>query len=1503
MTARRGAAGRPAGIGRRALVTLIALSLLGLAGVSGTVSGKTPAGAIDVRRDGLTAETAAPSCWSVKQSYADSPDGVYWLWTPKLIEPQQFYCDMTTDGGGWVLVGRGREGWSFPYWGQGSPSTVRSPVTGSAAFAPATLSTPTVDGLMNGGRMDALTDGIRLRRATNTTGTSWQEVRMRVKTFGTWSWAFGGGIPLSSIKFDTTTTTLSTSFYQTNTTSNTQVANDTRRVTTLPLSGHSFRAGFSFGSAVSTGSNSATSYLWEFANENSAIPFTQVFIRPTTTDADIAAAGVTHAPNSGLAGSTVRKMLDRTPVAQGWAVTGLTPGTAIPNMDDYVKTIAQIGNTIYLGGKFLQVQHGIGGPTFAQSYLAAFNVNTGEWISTFHPVINAPVWKIMASPDGTKLFVGGEFTSVNGLANTTAIAALDPATGAPVAATSWLAYVSRPTGSYDVRAMSIQGPWLYLGGNFTTISGGTGSNFVGPLTLSRLSRVRLTDGRPDWNWAPTLETAPMDIHASAQGDRLYAVGAFSVLNGATLNPNHQAIIDTVSGAAVPGLKPWVPSSAGTPDSSNAILEVGNHVYQGGSQHYLQSYARGDYSFERGFITQNTGGDYQALAVRDGILYGSCHCVTDYQYEDTTRFPTPQGYTRVDPINLIGAYDTTNNLEVVPEFHPTQIATDGDGPWALFFDSNGCMWAGGDLLRTGASAGSYYGGYEKFCGRDATAPSVPGNSRAALNGNDVTLTWNASTDNAATPIHYEILKDDPTFGTVVMGSTFERTFTDTNVVNPSRYFIRAVDDGGNRSATTAVLAVTPPPPAAATLLAHGATWSYRADGQDLGSTWRQPTFNSSSWATGPSQLGWGGKGEATVIPSGAITSYFVKHQNIVNPSQYETVTVRLKRDDGAVVYVNGVPIVRDNMPAGAISATTTASSFTSGADESTWFEHQVPASLFKAGDNTIAVEVHQADAANADAIFDLELVARDGTEASAPTAPTPKLDNVDFSSAALSWNASTDNAAVIGYLVRRNGIPVAFTDATSVLDPELSPSTSYTYQVTAIDSSGNASAPGSLAVTTTANNVITQSGATWSYRSTTTDPGTAWRQPGFDATSWAHGPSQLGWGNRGERTVVPSGTVTQYYLRHVTVTNADAVGQLTLRVKRDDGIAVYLNGTEILRDNLPAGALTAATFASSRVSSTDGVTWKTFTIPSGALVTGDNVIAAEVHQDSATDSRAVFDLELLTGSTDITAPTQAMTFPDNAGRYNSAGWSAGCSATTDLCGTAADHGSGLASVQMTIRRSNNNQYWTGSAWQTAPATITATGTTSWGVALPSTKLANGVTYTVTTWAVDQDGLTSPNMVRTFTYDTVGPTVAATAFKTANKNGAINRKSDTFAVTFNEALRPTSVPATATLTLSRSSGVTSYAISGLTNGLRSTGAAGYLGSSIGTRTVTFAGALVLSNSNKTVTFKVTGACTGSCSARIATKQSGAFQFVPAPTLRDVAGNAPAKTVITAASTVMF
>ena len=130
-----------------------------------------------------------------------------------------------------------------------------------------------------------------------------------------------------------------------------------------------------------------------------------------------------------------------------------------------------------------------------------------------------------------------------------------------------------------------------------------------------------------------------------------------------------------------------------------------------------------------------------------------------------------------------------------------------------------------------------------------------NVRTTVASNTVTLTWNAVTDNSGGSVQYEVLRDDPVLGTVVEGATYDRTWTDTNVAGTNRYFVRAVDPTGNRSATTTALTVAPPPPVLATLIPAGSTWSYRADGQNLGTVWRARTADTSGWPTGPSTTTW------------------------------------------------------------------------------------------------------------------------------------------------------------------------------------------------------------------------------------------------------------------------------------------------------------------------------------------------------------------------------------------------------------------------------------------------------------------------------------------------------------------------------------------------------------------------------------------------------------------------------------------------------------------------
>jgi len=83
-------------------------------------------------------------------------------------------------------------------------------------------------------------------------------------------------------------------------------------------------------------------------------------------------------------------------------------------------------------------------------------------------------------------------------------------------------------------------------------------------------------------------------------------------------------------------------------------------------------------------------------------------------------------------------------------------------------------------------------------------------------------------------------------------------------------------------------------------------------------WQSNGFNDASWSSGPAKLGYGDGDEATVVSYGPNAStkytstYFRKTINITNPAAYTNFTFRYRRDDGIVIYVNGVEVRRDNM---------------------------------------------------------------------------------------------------------------------------------------------------------------------------------------------------------------------------------------------------------------------------------------------------------------------------------------------------------------------------------------------------------------------------------------------------------------------------------------------------------------------------------------------------------------------------------------------------------------
>jgi methionine-rich copper-binding protein CopC len=223
----------------------------------------------------------------------------------------------------------------------------------------------------------------------------------------------------------------------------------------------------------------------------------------------------------------------------------------------------------------------------------------------------------------------------------------------------------------------------------------------------------------------------------------------------------------------------------------------------------------------------------------------------------------------------------------------------------------------------------------------------------------------------------------------------------------------------------------------TIINYNSTWKYLDNGSNQGTAWRATSFNDASWASGPAQLGYGDGDEATVVSYGSnankkyITTYFRKSVTVADASVFNSFTLNVKRDDGAVVYINGVERFRTNMPAGTISYTTKAS--TDAADDGNIAQTiSLPAGTLITGTNVIAVEVHQRAANNNDLSFDLQLTGIGDT--SPPTvstySPADNATNVASTSNLVLVFNETVQKGIGNILVKEGGVITQTIDASS-----------------------------------------------------------------------------------------------------------------------------------------------------------------------------------------------------------------------------------------------------------------------------------------------------------------------------------------------------------------------------------------------------------------------------------------------------------------------------------------
>lgn len=890
-------------------------------------------------RDGKSPETAAGSCWDIKKKNPNSADGAYWLLTPDMSAPEQFFCDQTTDGGGWVLIGKGRDGWDRYPDGQRNPANLLTRSRTPEDFPVTQLSTEKIDKLLAGTAVNKLSNGMRIVRATNSSGTKWQTMNLIPERMTTWSWS------LASDHRPTFRFGNSGSWYQTRSMDQRFGLDSGWQSLDLTESRErKYNLGFAFGSSASGGSTNATDFLWS-ATGNMPLPYTEVYLRPEISSED---PRFERIADEGMAASQEQPMASNFASPTTWGVTGNLNGRTSEG-NSPAQAFAEIGDTIYVAGNFTNAEERRSGTVVPRTGVAAFDKTTGELRTQFKVDLDNQAKALLAMPNG-KLLIGGDFRTANGKPHSGTVL-VDPITGA-VDPTWNMQIINRLSGGVvSVKSLALGGNHVYVGGNFTHF---TTDNKV--FDYARAAGRLNLNGTADRSWNPEFNGTVVDVDTDETGSRFYAAGYFTTSGKTTVKK--AAVIDTAPGAKVDTSLNFKGSYFNEAETyQQAVDESGGLLFFGGAQHSLFGYDTSSLQRVSGSVTKTRGGDIQAIASDGQVTYAGCHC-SQNTYENAYTFPNlnPE-WTRSDNIQWVGAWDTATGKQL-GRFSPYKLKSNNAGAWGLFVASDGALWAGGDFTGSYTSIDSlqWNGGFVRFPAKDVTPPAAPTNLvSAGTTEESVGLSWTAA-ENAAS---YEILRDDRVIATV--------TTPNARVAHggENRFFVRAVDKAGNYSATTPVI-VAPTSQEAAknptVLIAPNAQWQYSYNNGVPDEKWNQPGATRAKWSEGNAPIGYGASEYQTKITPPAasrpITTWFAKDFEVSDPKAFTTATLNFVADDGAVVYVNGKEAGRVRMSEGTVTADTRANAAVTAqfalANRQTL---NIPSSLLKEGTNTIGVETH------------------------------------------------------------------------------------------------------------------------------------------------------------------------------------------------------------------------------------------------------------------------------------------------------------------------------------------------------------------------------------------------------------------------------------------------------------------------------------------------------------------------------------------------------------------
>ncbi|TDD75387.1 PQQ-binding-like beta-propeller repeat protein [Actinomadura rubrisoli] len=271
-------------------------------------------------------------------------------------------------------------------------------------------------------------------------------------------------------------------------------------------------------------------------------------------------------------------------------------------VDGVVWSMTTVGTTVYATGNFTKARPPGTAPgnakEVARGNILAFDLTTGNLITSFAHSLNGQGLRVAASPDGKRVYVGGEFTAVDGKPHNR-LAAFDTATGKLVDGFA-------PKVGNIVRGIAATNSTVYFGGNFFNVNG---------KSRTRLAAVNASNGANVDTWRPTADDNEVFALTMAPGgDRVLIGGRFQKLNGA----EHVGIgaVNTTNGGSLPWSSKPIPSRL-----DNRRFSYVTDLFVDGDTVYGAADGEGGHWFDGRFAAKAATGDLVWLDNCYGATYG------------------------------------------------------------------------------------------------------------------------------------------------------------------------------------------------------------------------------------------------------------------------------------------------------------------------------------------------------------------------------------------------------------------------------------------------------------------------------------------------------------------------------------------------------------------------------------------------------------------------------------------------------------------------------------------------------------------------------------------------------------------------------------------------------------------------------------------------------------------------------------------------------------------